>query len=317
MGETVIPMKTAVLMAGQGAQFPGMGKELSENSSLAGEIFAHAEALHPGVIHMLTDPEYKELNDTSNTQIAVFLMDYVCAELLKQEGIEPDVYAGFSLGEIAALAAAEAMSFEDAIRLVTFRGRFMQECAIKYPGSMVAVIRPDEKKLSELCIKDQVYMANISSAQQISVSGSRTNMDAFREDAKKEGLRFVDVAVSGAFHTPLMREASEKLGKILAETSFSAPKVPVYSDVTAEIYPKEAEGIRKLLQQQIISPVHFRDILHSMQRSGVENFVECGPGHTLTGFVRKTLKNVRYCNVCDSKTLSEATKMLKENENAE
>lgn len=298
--------KVAFLMAGQGAQFPGMGKALYENWPDAKNIFDMAEGIRPGTLNSLIDPDFPDLKDTSNTQIAVFLMDYVCDEMLKHAGIEPDLYAGFSLGEIAALAAAESLSLPDAIRLVTARGRYMQECGEKYPGGMVAIIRPDEKKVAELCEKDHVYIANISSAQQISVSGSVENMAAFQKDAKEAGIRFVEVQVSGAFHTPYMKEAAEKLGAVLNGINFKAPKTPVYSDVTASFYPEDPSKIREMLQKQIVNPVRFRDILKDMQEKGADTFVECGPGHTLTGFVRKTLKNVRYLNVADPETFSKA-----------
>lgn len=291
--------KTAFLMAGQGAQFPGMGKSLYEKCPLAADIFNKAEAVRPGTIRMLTDPDFPDLNDTSNTQIAVFLMDYACAELLKEAGIEPDLYAGFSLGELAALTSAKAMSLDEAIRLVNARGEYMQECAVKYPGSMAAVIRPDEAVLAEICEKDHVYMANISSAQQISVSGAEADMENFKKDAAEAGLRFVEVKVSGAFHTPLMDEAAEKLGVVLRNIHFQKPEKPVYSDTLAKPYPEDPDEIRKLLKEQITHPVRFRDILYAMQKDGADSFIECGPGHTLTGFVRKTLKGVQYRAVSD------------------
>lgn len=297
--------KTAFLLAGQGAQFPGMGKPFYENIPLAKQIFDEAEQFRPGTLASLADEHFEGLDETKNTQIAVFLMDYVCGKILMEQGISPAAMAGFSLGELAALCLAGSMTLEEGIRLVSARGEYMQICGDKYPGKMAAVIRPDEDRLRQIAGDNGVYIANVSSAQQISVSGAAEDMDRFEEALKSAGMRFVPVKVSGAFHTPLMQEASEKLGAVLAEIDFRAPQVPVWSDQFAQPYPAEAEEIRKMLQAQITHPVLFRDILTGMQKAGIEQYVECGPGHTLSGFVRKTLAGTPVVTTSDLKGLQE------------
>lgn len=294
--------KLALLFAGQGAQFPGMGKNLYEENQRAREIFNQVEEIRPGTIKQICDETFDDLNSTKNTQICVFIMDYICGQLLLESGLEPEALAGFSLGELAALTVAESMSLDEAIKLVIARGAYMQECSDKYPGKMAAVIRPDEGALKELCEKTGVYMANISSAGQISVSGQADKMDFFMKEADELGIRYVQVPVSGAFHTPLMEEASEKLRLELEKIDFKEPKYKVFSNMYARPYPTDSVSIRDMLARQITSSVLFRDSLNNMSDIGVDTFVECGPGKTLAGFVKKTLKGSCIYNVCDNES---------------
>lgn len=291
--------KVALLLAGQGAQFPGMGKDLYENSSLARSIIDRVEELRPGTVTQLTDESFQGLNETKNTQICVYLMDYICGRLLLEGGVRPAYMAGFSLGELAALTLSGAMSLEDGVRLVMARGTYMQECAEKYPGGMAAVIRPDEDQIWQMAQEYGVYVANLSSAQQISVSGERDKIAAFEEALKEKNIRFVDVKVNGAFHTPYMNEAADKLRRVLDTIEFKKPSVTVFSNKDAAPYPVDSEGVRDMLQSQITHPVRFRATLENMRSEGADTFIECGPGHTLSGFVRKTLKGTASAQVSD------------------
>ncbi len=282
--------KIAFLFAGQGAQFPGMGKDLYEKSPLAKAIMEEAEAVRPGTINQLCDESFAELNQTKNTQACVFLMDYIAAKLLEEAGIAPEAVAGFSLGEIAALTFAGSFSFEEAFDLVVKRGEYMQACGDAHPGKMAAVLRPDFEQLAKLTEEYGVYQANINSPAQISVSGSVEKMDVFMEALNKEGVRYKEIAVSGPFHTPYMEEAGKKLVDVLAKMDVKAPKIPVYANMTGLPYSQDPEEIRKMVSLQVSNSVLFKDTLENLEKEGFDTYLECGPGKTLTGFVKKTVQ---------------------------
>ena len=281
--------KIAFLFAGQGAQYPGMGRDLYEKSELAKKIIDRADEIRPGTRMQLLDESFAELNETKNTQVCMFLMDYIAARLLMEDGIKPQALAGFSLGELAALTVSGTFDLEDAIRLVSKRGEYMQECGDKNPGKMAAVMRPNLEELSILCKEYGVYMANISSSAQVSVSGARERMDSFMKALSDKGIRYVEIAVSGAFHTPYMAEAGKKLYEELKTIKVEAPKIPVYANLTGCEYPSDAEEIRTMLSGQVSGSVLFKDVLENMSREGIDNYIECGPGKTLAGFVKKTV----------------------------
>lgn len=305
--------KTAFLFAGQGAQYPGMGKELYEGVPEVKELFDSAEAKRPGTLAMMFEGSEEDLKKTANTQPCLFLCDLASALALEKNGISADVCAGFSLGEIAGTAFSGILSNEEAFSLVCKRGIFMQEASDRVDGVMFAVMKMDPAGLEELCGKYGVYPVNYNCPGQIVVSGESSKMEKFREELTQIKARFVPLAVGGAFHSPYMKEAGEKLGEELSDESvynINAPKLPLYSNRTAKPYGTEKQEIIKLLSTQVSNPVRWENILLAMREDGVDTFIECGPGKALAGFVKRTLPDVRIFNVNDMASLNDTLQKI-------
>ena len=305
--------KISFLLAGQGSQYPGMGKELYEDIPEVKSFFDTAEALRPGTLKQMFEGNEEELKQTVNTQPCLFLTDMAAAIALEKEGIVPDTVAGFSLGEIAGLAVSGLLSYEDAFKLVTVRGKLMQDASEKVRGKMAAVLRMDTDELEALCKEAGVYPVNYNCPGQIVVSGSEEKMDAFTEELGNRKVRFVNLPVGGAFHTPYMESASVGLAKELKEGGyeFSDSKRVLYSDLTASAYPADKEGRIENISKQVSGSVRWEEIIKKMAEEGVDTFIECGPGNTLSGFVKRTLKDVRIFNVSDRESLKNTLEGLK------
>jgi len=305
--------KISFLLAGQGSQYPGMGKELYEDIPEVKSFFDTAEALRPGTLKQMFEGNEEELKQTVNTQPCLFLTDMAAAIALEKEGIVPDTVAGFSLGEIAGLAVSGLLSYEDAFKLVTVRGKLMQDAAEKVRGKMAAVLRMDTDELEALCKEAGVYPVNYNCPGQIVVSGSEEKMDAFTEELGNRKVRFVNLPVGGAFHTPYMESASAGLSKELKEGGyeFSDSMRVLYSDLTASAYPADKEGRIENISKQVSGSVRWEEIIKKMAEEGVDTFIECGPGNTLSGFVKRTLKDVRIFNVSDRESLKNTLEGLK------
>lgn len=301
--------KIAFLYAGQGAQYPGMAKDLYEEIPEVKELLDAAEAIRPGTLSQMFAGTEEELKRTDNTQPCVFLADLAAATALRAKGIKPDVVAGFSLGEIAAIAEAGVLDAEDAFRLVVSRGARMQAASHTIEGSMIAVLRMDAGELRGLCAEYGVYPVNFNCPGQIVVSGEKERVDALKAVLTEKGTRFVELAVGGPFHTPYMKEASEGLREDLAKLPVTAPKLPLYSNRTAQPYPDDAESIRNTLAEQICNSVLWEDTIRNMAEAGVDTFIECGPGKTLAGLVKKTLSGVTICSVGDVAALAKVTEV--------
>ncbi len=302
--------KIAFLYAGQGAQYPGMAKDLYEEIPEVKELLDAAEAIRPGTLAQMFAGTEEELKRTDNTQPCVFLADLAAATALRAKGIKPDVVAGFSLGEIAAIAESGVLGAEDAFRLVVSRGARMQAASNVITGSMIAVLRMDAEELRGLCAEHGVYPVNFNCPGQIVVSGEKERVDALKAVLTEKGTRFVELAVGGPFHTPYMKEASKGLLEDLAKLPVTAPKLPLYSNRTAQPYPDDAEGIRNTLAEQICNSVLWENTIRNMADAGVDTFIECGPGKTLAGLVKKTLSGVTICGVSDMATLAKVTEEL-------
>lgn len=304
--------KIAFLFAGQGAQKPGMGSDLYEQVDVAKEVFDMGEALRPGTLKQCFQSTQEILTKTENTQPCLFLMDLACARVLESYGVKADMAAGFSLGEIAAISFTGILSDEEAFRLVVCRGNKMAQCSASQPGSMMAVLRMTGEQVEELCKDYQdVYAVNFNCPGQTVVAGAKEIMPSFADAIKAAGGRTIPLAVSGAFHTPYMLEATKALEECLKNLTVKESNIPLISNMTAMSYPNNKEEICSLISRQASNSVRWEESLRYIYESGVDTFIEVGAGTALTGLVKKTLEDkVKIFNVSDIESLKNVVKEL-------
>lgn len=303
--------KIAFVFSGQGAQYPGMGKSLYESSEAAKRLYDEAEAIRPGTMAQSFNGTEEDLKITSNTQPCLYLVDLSAALALSENGVKPDAVAGFSLGEVAALAFAGSYSHADGFRLVTARGKAMSEACTKgVKTAMCAVIKLDSTKVTELCEKhEKLYPVNFNCPGQIVVSGLEESMPAFCEDVKNAGGRTVPLAVSGAFHSPFMESAAKRFAIELLKYDLKKPQVPVYSNLTASPY---TDNVAQNLENQMKNPVRWQETIEKLISEGFTEFIEVGAGKTLCGLIKKTSKEVNTYSVEDQSSLTETLCALRE-----
>ena len=304
--------KTALLFAGQGAQVVGMGKDLAEQFPSARAWFDRANAALGYDLGSIcfTGPE-SELTKTENAQPGIFLVSWVAFELLKERvpGLKFEATAGLSLGEFTALTAAGVVTFDDAIRVVRQRGRFMQEACEATQGGMAAIIGLDEVATREVCAQSGVELANLNCPGQIVISGAADKMSAACELAKTKGAkRALPLNVAGAYHSALMASAQPKLGAALAGIPLALPQVPVVSNVTAQ--PHAPADIQQRLVDQVTSSVRWEESMRYLLAQGFTRFIELGPGTALGGFMKRIDKAVPVLNVADVASLEATAKAL-------
>ncbi len=281
-------MKKAYVFPGQGSQFPGMAKALYDGNAKGKELLEKAnDILGFRITDIMFEGTPDDLKATRVTQPAIFLHSVVLAKCY--EGFRPDMVAGHSLGEFSALAAAEAISFEDALRLVYIRATQMQLCCEKVPGTMAAIVGLPDEKVEEICSSCEglVIPANYNCGGQVVISGEKTAVEQACEKAKAEGAkRALPLAVSGAFHSPLMEPARVELGKAIEETKIVTPICPIYQNVSAQAVT-DPETIKKNLLAQLTSPVRWTQSVRNMLADGADYFMEIGPGTVLQGLVKR------------------------------
>lgn len=276
--------KIAFVFSGQGAQYPGMGKDIYEKYPAARKVLDAFEALHPGLLHLMFESEKEELMKTANTQIALYAFERAVSAVIS-EHIRCDAAAGFSLGEISALAEAGIVSDEDGFRLTEERGRIMQKAAEKTEAAMLAVLKLSDEETEAIASSfSAAYPVNYNAPGQVVVSLLSSEEKAFAAAVKEKGGRTMKLSVSGGFHSPFMEEAASEFEKILTSFVFSKPSIPIWSNVTGKEYE---EDIKDLLSLQISSPVRWKDEIIDMKDKGYSVFIEIGPGNTLTNLIRR------------------------------
>ncbi len=287
-------MKTAYVFPGQGAQFPGMGKELYEGSEKARKMMEKAnEILGFRITDIMFDGSDEDLRATRVTQPAVFLHS-VCAALCDENLAAPDMVGGHSLGEFSALVACGAVSFEDALRLVAVRASEMQKCCEKVSGIMAAVIGLADEKVEEICSGTDgiVVAANYNCDGQIVISGEKNAVQEACAKCKEAGAkRALPLSVGGAFHSPLMEEARVELAKAIESTEVKTPLCPIYQNVSAKA-ESNPEVIKENLLKQLTSPVLWTQSVKNMIADGASEFREFGPGTVLQGLVKRIAGSV-------------------------
>lgn len=325
--------KTALLFAGQGAQAVGMGKDFATAFPSAQAWFARANAaLGYDLTGICSNGPEAELTKTENAQPGIFLVSWVAFQLLQERvgvqalacspadtlkrelqhgpSLEFNATAGLSLGEFTALTAAGALSFEDGLRVVRQRGRFMQEACETTHGGMAAVIGLDEAPTREVCAEAGVVLANLNCPGQLVISGETENIAKAVELAKAKGARkAIPLPVAGAYHSPLMASAQPKLQAELAKVKFLPPTVPVVSNVTAQPHGGPDE-ISARLVEQVTSSVRWEESMRYLLAQSFTRFIELGPGTALSGFMKRIDKSAQMLNVADVASLETTVKAL-------
>ena len=303
--------KIAFLFAGQGAQYPGMGKDLYDNCSAAKAVFDMADSVRPGTAAQCFDGTPEELAQTCNTQPCIFCVDLAAAHALAEHGLACQGVAGFSLGEIAAITYAGLLSAEEGFKLVCRRAELMDAAGKDVKSIMAAVLKLDNAKVEELASKYiHIYPVNYNCPGQLVVSGAPEEMDQFKLDVKGAGGRYLQLPVSGGFHSPFMAKAAEYFARELSKFNYKTSKIDIYSNYTSKKYG-EIPQIQDLLTNQIKSPVKWQNLIENMIADGFDNFIECGPGHTLSGFVTKINPGVRIFNVENSQDAQRVAEEIK------
>lgn len=303
----------AIVFAGQGAQFVGMGKELADSNPEYQELFDRAdEILGYGLSRICFEGPAEELTRTNHCQPGIFVASVVCYRALMAAvpGLQASSMAGLSLGEWTALHAAGALTFNDTLRVLEARGRFMQDACDQSDGAMVSVIGLSVDQLKPICEKTGVSMANLNSAQQTVLSGDRTAIEQAEQLANEAGAKkTIILKVAGAYHSPLMEPAAQKLKEVLDSVDIQPTSVPVVANATGAPHGTPDE-IRETMLKQVTSSVLWQADVEWLRGQGIEEFVECGPGKVLSSLIKRIDRSAQVLNIQDAATLEAAVAAL-------
>ena len=301
----------SVLFPGQGSQTVGMGKIMYQKFDYIKSLFEKADdILQKPISKIILEGPKEAIDQTENTQPAIFLISYSISEVIKRETSfdlkKAKFFAGHSLGEYSALACSGSLTFEQTIKLLQSRGRFMQTAVPKGQGGMVAVLGTKIEKINEVIDnnkeKFKCYVANDNSVGQVVVSGNISDLNIFSEELKKNKIKNIKLPVSAPFHCELMRSATIKMRDEILNVEFKKPEINIMSNVTAQ-QTNEPEEIKKLLIEQIEKPVRWRETVINMINAKVEKFIEIGPGKVLSGLLKRIDSNVDLIQVNDLEDL--------------
>jgi len=305
----------AFVFPGQGSQFPGMGRELAEAFPASREVFDAADrALDAPLSQLCFAGSAEQLALTENTQPAILTVSVAALRVLEQEGIRPSAVAGHSLGEYSAHVAAGTLDFDDAVRVVRLRGRFMQQAVQVGHGAMAAVLGLERDTVERACREaaqsEVVSPANYNGPAQVVIAGHTAAVERASAACRQSGAkRVVPLPVSAPFHCALMQPAAERLCDELGRLEFKDPQIPVYTNVDA-VAVHRGDAARDALVRQVAAPVLWQDLAQAMLDAGVETFVEVGPGSVLSGLVRRLRKGVHVYPVGDPAGLERAVAEL-------
>ncbi len=304
----------SIIFPGQGSQAVGMAKELFENYSYVKEYFFKADDLLKRKLSKLVlEGPKDELDQTENTQPAIFLVSFSIFKIIQNETdfkiSDAKYFAGHSLGEYSALCCAESLTFEQTLILLRERGSAMQNAVPKGEGGMVAILGEDIELVEEILNENnqlKCYVANDNSIGQVVISGKLNLLNTLCNKLKEKKIKYVKLPVSAPFHSPLMRKATIEMRPKILETKFKDPKVSIISNVLASPQNK-SDNIKNLLIEQIEKPVRWRESVVNMLNSGVDRFIEIGPGKILSGLIKRIDRNVKLNqinNLLDIKNLT-------------
>lgn len=308
--------KTAFLFPGQGSQAVGMGKEFYDNFPSARQVFEEADdSLHFSITTLCFQGPDKTLKLTENTQPAILTMSVAALRVLESEnGVTPALTAGHSLGEYSALVASGSFAFADAVRTVRLRGQYMQEAVPVGEGAMAAVLGMDREEIETLCEEvaqgEVLSPANFNCPGQIVVAGHAKAVQRAVDKVNERGKRAIMLPVSAPFHSPLMKPAAERLEKELANVPVQELRVPVVTNVEADINASK-DRVKDLLVRQVFHPVRWEESMRKMVDEGVERVVEIGPGKVLTGLMKRIAGEVETANLQDLEALKKLNTFLK------
>jgi [acyl-carrier-protein] S-malonyltransferase len=301
------------MFAGQGAQVPGMGKDLAERDPEIMALFDKAnEVLGFDIKKICFEGPAEELVKSDVCQPAIFVTSYAAyLSLKKARAVEFSCAAGLSLGEWGALCAAGVLDFESTLKVLQARGKFMQEACAATESGMIAIVGASPEQLTELCEKSSCTVANINSAQQQVLSGSKAEIAAAVEVARQLGIkRAIPLATAGAFHSKFMLPAREKLAEVLEGVAFAAPKFPVLSNITAKAHSSDPAEIKAMMLEQVTGTTNWAADIECAAAMGCTTFVEFGPGKVLSGLVKKIAPQATVLNVGDVASLEATVQAL-------
>ncbi|MBE6386974.1 MAG: ACP S-malonyltransferase [Lentisphaeria bacterium] len=304
-------MKAFYVFSGQGAQAPGMGRDLYESSSAAKAVFDRAdEVLGYKLSDIIFNGPAETLTSSIHCQCAIYTMSCAALAAFREKfgdaAPAPVACAGLSLGEYAALYAAGAVSFDDGIKLLSQRGKFMDEACKENPGTMASVLGGDKAVIEEVAQLCGIDVANYNSPAQIVVSGTVEGVGKAVEELKARGMKkVIPLNVAGAFHSRLMAPAGEKLAAVLKDVELVMPPVPVYHNRTADA-ASDVDNMRELLASQVAGSVRWEECLRRAVEAGADTVIEFGPGNVLTGLARRTVSELKLININSAETLANA-----------
>ena len=299
-------MKTCCIFAGQGAQVPGMGQDFASRDSEIMSLYDEAnEVLGFDLKSVCFEGPQEELTKSNICQPAIFVTSFAAYRALqKEKNIAFSCAAGLSLGEWGALCVAGVLDFRSTLKVLEARGRFMQEACEATPSGMIAIVGASPEQLNALCEKTSCTVANVNSSAQVVLSGSKESIAQAAEEAKALGIkRAIPLATAGAFHSPFMASAREKLAPILDTIEFHAPTMPVLSNVTGRPHADDGETIKKTMLEQVTGTTNWAADVECAKSLGATRFVEFGPGKVLSGLVKKIDPTLETFNVADLASL--------------